>query len=262
MSRRSIDLLIDCGGILLMGGIIILASTLCRGDEPLPVPIPDPISVQDEIILPTTERDVVPPTPSPDPQPAPDVEPVVIDSLAIGELYVVRFTGKPWRVIDSRRGIVAIEQQAGPRDFYARRADGDRATETAWTVEEPHMHIVKGLTAGQVELICVPPDDRPEVRVMLTVTGAQPPPDPEPVLTDVLAGCHKADRKSQVEILRGLAAKNLARDAAGLQAAKDFVNAERIRRRTEDWIPYTDAVAEAIVSGQVGVLADKLEGKP
>ena len=77
---------------------------------------------------------------------------------------------------------------------------------------------------------------------------------------DVLGQSHAADRASQVQILRELAETDL-RDLA---AARDFVNAKRIPARTTDWIPYTDAVGEAIGGGKQAVqkLANTLEGKP
>ena len=74
---------------------------------------------------------------------------------------------------------------------------------------------------------------------------------------DVLGQSHAADRLSQVQILRELAETDLS----DLAAARDFVNAKRIPARTTDWIPYTDAVGEAIGGGKEAVekLANTLE---
>ena len=74
---------------------------------------------------------------------------------------------------------------------------------------------------------------------------------------DVLGQSHAADRSSQVQILRELAGTDLS----DLAAARDFVNSKRIPARTTDWIPYTDAVGEAIGGGKEAVesLANTLE---
>lgn len=78
-----------------------------------------------------------------------------------------------------------------------------------------------------------------------------------PPVVDVLARCHEADRASQVRILREFAGKQFASDAE----AQKWINEQRATARTADWIPYTDALGEAIFEKRVPQFADELEGK-
>lgn len=83
---------------------------------------------------------------------------------------------------------------------------------------------------------------------------------PEPVVfSDSLAEAHKADRASQVRILREYTTKTFASEPE----AQAWLNAQRIAARTNDWIPYTDELGAAADSGVDAVkkLADELEGK-
>lgn len=217
-----------------------------------------------EIILPVIESDDPAPQPSPTPQPQP-TDPEVVDTLAAGVWYVIQSDTS----LDVRHypsGLIDVLETQGPAKLLGRFADAPdkidvRQFESEWLYvlqargTGKTMLVLTAIEGGQIKI----------VEQMLTVVGTnpQPPPiPPEPEPDDVLAKCHEADRRSQIEILRQLAAKNLARDPAGLTAAKDFVNAERIRRRTEDFIPLTDAIGDAIFSGTVSKLADTLEGKP
>ena len=74
---------------------------------------------------------------------------------------------------------------------------------------------------------------------------------------DVLAMCHKADRASQVRILRDYAKQTFPNDAAG----QKWLNDQRATARTQDWVPYTDELGKACLDGPAAVnaLADKLE---
>ena len=79
---------------------------------------------------------------------------------------------------------------------------------------------------------------------------------------DVLSQAYDADRATQVEVLRELAAQPF--DGAtddGRKQAGEFFNAQRFRNRPDDFGGYTDAVAEAIAANAEAELAAKLEGK-
>lgn len=83
---------------------------------------------------------------------------------------------------------------------------------------------------------------------------------PKPVVfSDSLAESHKADRATQVRILREYAGKSFANEPE----AKDWLNAQRIEARKNDFAPYTDELGNAADVGPdaVKALADKLEGK-
>jgi hypothetical protein len=79
---------------------------------------------------------------------------------------------------------------------------------------------------------------------------------------DVLTDAYKADRVSQVVILRELAAQPF--DGAtdeGRQKAGEWFNANRFKNRADDFGLYTDAVSEAIAGNTEDKLADALEPK-
>lgn len=100
------------------------------------------------------------------------------------------------------------------------------------------------------------------VWLLLSGGGVQPPgpePDPPaPVVVDPLTECHQRDRASKVRILREMAGKEFPGDAEQAKWHNEQIDAAR----KDDFRPYVDAVAEAIVSGTLEALADKLEGKP
>lgn len=101
------------------------------------------------------------------------------------------------------------------------------------------------------------------VWLLLSGGGVQPPgpepgPGPEPVVIDPLSECHQRDRASKVRILREMASREFANDPEQAKWHNEQIDAAR----KDDFRPYVDAVAEAIVSGTLEALADKLEGKP
>jgi hypothetical protein len=75
---------------------------------------------------------------------------------------------------------------------------------------------------------------------------------------DVLDGCHKADRVSQLRILTGFVGQQFASDSE----AQQWINSKRAEARTSDWIPYTDALGKAIEAEQVPEFIRSLGGKP
>jgi len=78
---------------------------------------------------------------------------------------------------------------------------------------------------------------------------------PVPIPGDILGQCHVADRVSQIRILRDAATMPADDKRAIVQA----INEARSTARTDDWVPFTDAVAVAIDSGTLSELADELE---
>lgn len=101
------------------------------------------------------------------------------------------------------------------------------------------------------------------VWLLLSGGGVQPGPGPnpvppEPVVADPLAECHQRDRASKVRILREMASREFANDPEQAKWHNEQIDAAR----KEDYRPYVDAVAEAIIDGTLNALADKLEGKP
>lgn len=79
---------------------------------------------------------------------------------------------------------------------------------------------------------------------------------------DVLTDAYRADRVSQVAILRELAQQPF--DGAtdeGRQKAGEWFNANRFKNRANDFGGYTDAVSEAIAGNTEDKLADSLEPK-
>ncbi len=80
-----------------------------------------------------------------------------------------------------------------------------------------------------------------------------------PVFNDSLAESHKADRATQVRILREYVGKTFASEPD----ARDWLNTQRIEARKNDFAPYTDELGNAADAGieEVKALADKLEGK-
>lgn len=82
------------------------------------------------------------------------------------------------------------------------------------------------------------------------------------VFNDSLSEAHKADRASQIAVLRELAAQTFdGTTDDGRRKAGEWFNAQRFRNRANDFGPYTDAVSEAIAANAEAELAKKLEGK-
>lgn len=95
--------------------------------------------------------------------------------------------------------------------------------------------------------------------IMITGQGGTTPgPGPSPDNGDVLSVCHVADRASQVKILRE-AATMPATSADEKRAVVKWINEKRVPQRTEDYIPYTDAVGVAINNGTLATFADTLD---
>lgn len=94
---------------------------------------------------------------------------------------------------------------------------------------------------------------------LLLLGGGKGGAKPIPEFVDSLAESHKADRTTQVRILREYAGKSFANEPE----AKDWLNAQRIEARKNDFAPYTDQLGNAADVGPdaVKALADKLEGK-
>lgn len=79
---------------------------------------------------------------------------------------------------------------------------------------------------------------------------------------DVLSDAYKADRITQVTVLRELAAQPFdGTTDDGRKKAGEWFNAQRFRNRADDFGAYTDEVSEAIAANAEAKLADKLEGK-
>lgn len=79
---------------------------------------------------------------------------------------------------------------------------------------------------------------------------------------DVLTDAYKADRVSQVAILRELAQQPFDGSTdEGRQKAGEWFNANRFKNRANDFGLYTDAVSEAIAGNTEEKLADALEPK-
>ena len=224
---------------LILAGLCFFSDGCCRlsADEPV-------------IVFPTIE------TPEPEP-----VTPKIVDTVTAGVWYVIQ-SEQPLQVRHYPGGMLAVHAFPGPATFLGMYPDSQKIEVHRFSLA--HIYVLQPVDDGKTTLVLTTVHNE-QVHVIeqpLTVSLKGPRPPPGPVLNDVLARCHEADRKSQIEILRQLAAKNLARDPAGLQMAKDFVNTERIRRRSDDFGLYTDAIGEAIFGGTVSELADTLEGKP
>jgi hypothetical protein len=151
-------------------------------DDLKPVP-------EGKVVLP-----VIPPGPQPDPAPhpvvpdvtpKPPVEPVIVPDLRAGELFVVA-TPKQYLVWDRPKGIVSVKRLAGPREFYAKFADGvDRSTEEERHYSQPFIYVIRAEKRGTVELIMSPIDADDESQaiqhtLIVMGRGPQPPPDPGP----------------------------------------------------------------------------------
>lgn len=79
---------------------------------------------------------------------------------------------------------------------------------------------------------------------------------------DVLSDAYRADRISQVAILRELAQQPFdGSTSEGLEAGVKWFNANRFRDRPTIFEPYSDAVAEAIQQNAEDELASQLEPK-
>lgn len=163
--------------ILASGAVALIVTSLaCRGDEPVPVPLPDPISTP-QIILPMRNVNVVP-----DKDTIPIAKPEIIDTIRPGVYYVIRSKGALF-VMDFPRGSVSII--GGVKDADGIFADGDGTPETREFDPSEHIYLVQGLRPCKTE-ICMVPDGVTKkmdiVRQVLVVSGEgpQPPPDPEP----------------------------------------------------------------------------------
>ena len=87
-------------------------------------------------------------------------------------------------------------------------------------------------------------------------------PGPAPHVDDVLAKAYAADRVSQIAVLRELAQQPFdGGTIEGREAAGQWFSANRFKNRAVDFIPYTDAVGQAIGDDAEDKLADKLEQK-
>ena len=87
-------------------------------------------------------------------------------------------------------------------------------------------------------------------------------PGPAPHNDDVLAKAYAADRVSQIAVLRELAQQPFdGSTIEGREAAGQWFSANRFKNRAVDFIPYTDAVGQAIGDDAENELADRLEGK-
>ena len=91
-----------------------------------------------------------------------------------------------------------------------------------------------------------------------------PQPDPKPpvVKLDPLAKSHLADRSSKIRILRDMAGKMQAGEFQTDQQQADWWNKAIDDARREDFRPFVDATAEAIVDDKVSEFADRLEVQP
>ena len=91
-----------------------------------------------------------------------------------------------------------------------------------------------------------------------------PKPDPKPpvVELDPLAKSHLADRSSKIRILRDMAGKMQAGEFQSDQQQADWWNKAIDDARREDFRPFVDATAEAIVDDKVSEFADRLEVQP
>ena len=78
---------------------------------------------------------------------------------------------------------------------------------------------------------------------------------PGPSGDGVFWECCEAQRVAEVSILRELQAKEFPND----KAKQDWLNAERIAKRSAAFVPFTDALAVAIDGGTVKQFADELE---
>jgi hypothetical protein len=151
-------------------------------DELKPVP-------EEKVILP-----IIPPGPQPEPQPQPvvpdvtprpPVEPVIVPDLRAGELFVVA-TPKKYLVWDRPKGIVSVKRFTGPREFYAKFADGvNRDIEEERHYSQPFIYVIRAEKRGTVELIMSPIDADDEAQaiqhtLVVMGRGPQPPPGPEP----------------------------------------------------------------------------------
>lgn len=94
---------------------------------------------------------------------------------------------------------------------------------------------------------------------LLLLNGGKGGAKPSPEFNDSLAESHKADRSTQVRILREYVGKTFASELD----ARDWLNNQRIEARKNDFAPYTDELGNAADAGveEVKALADKLEGK-
>jgi hypothetical protein len=89
---------------------------------------------------------------------------------------------------------------------------------------------------------------------VLLIPGGEVGPGPGPS-GDVFSQCCEAQRVAEIAILRELSGKEFPNDSAKL----NWVNSERIAKRSAAFIPYTDALAVAIDGGKVKEFADALE---
>jgi hypothetical protein len=109
----------------------------------------------------------------------------VVDTLRPEEWYLVE-SERELIVLASPVGVVAIEPLAGPMTFRGRFAGGDGQVETR-KFAGPYLYAVTAELAGKTELIVVPVGlssaDQIE-RIVLTVQGARPPPDDDPIPPD------------------------------------------------------------------------------
>jgi len=90
----------------------------------------------------------------------------------------------------------------------------------------------------------------------------QPDPTPPVVELDPLAKSHLADRSSKIRILRDMAGKMQAGEFQSDQQQADWWNKAIDDARREDFRPFVDATAEAIVDDKVSEFADRLEVQP
>lgn len=79
---------------------------------------------------------------------------------------------------------------------------------------------------------------------------------------DVLSDAYKADRATQVKVLRELAEQPFdGATSDGKKKAGEWFNANRFRTRADDYREFTNEVSEAIAANAEAKLADELEAK-
>lgn len=79
---------------------------------------------------------------------------------------------------------------------------------------------------------------------------------------DVLSDAYKADRATQVKVLRELAEQPFdGATSDGKKKAGEWFNANRFRTRADDYREFANEVSEAIAANAEAKLADELEAK-
>lgn len=112
------------------------------------------------------------------PQPAPPVEPRPVTVLPEDSFFVVESDVKAF-VLHSPDGLLSVTEEAGPIKLRGKFAGGSGKVETK-TFSKPFVYTIEGVKTGQCELILIPTNctDSGQIkRLVLSVNGAQPPPD-------------------------------------------------------------------------------------